>query len=120
VLHVLTRGGAVRHASQLLGAADLPRVLASLRGAYDAVIIDTSPINVVTDATLLAPYCDGVIVVARAAVTSREALDFALEQLRHARVTIIGTVLNDIDHRRDEVYREAYQYNDSYLATKGA
>jgi len=120
VLHVLARGGAVRHASQLIGAADLPRVLTSLRGAYDAVIIDSSPINVVTDATLLAPFCDGVILVARAGVTSPESLDFALEQLRHARVTVIGTVLNDIDYRRDSVYREAYQYNDRYLAAKGA
>jgi len=58
--------------------------------------------------------------VARAGVTSPQAVEFALEQLRHARVTIIGTVLNDIDHRRDDIYREAYQYHDRYLATKGA
>ncbi len=117
-LHVLTAGAIVSDASQLVGTADLAGLIAPLRGRYDRVIIDSSPINVVSDGTLFATCCDGVIVVARAGVTVPAALDYTLEQLRQLRVPVVGTVLNDIDHRRDAAYRDAYQYHDSYLATE--
>ena len=117
-LHVLTTGALVTDASQLVGTADLQGLVARWRDTYDRIIIDSSPINVVADGTLLAPYCDGVIVVARAGFTVPDALEYTLEQLRHLRVPIIGTVLNDIDFRRDGAYRESYQYHDSYLAAQ--
>jgi len=117
-LHVLTTGAIVSDASQLVGTADLAGLIEKLRGRYDRVIIDSSPINVVSDGTLFATRCDGVIVVARAGVTIPAALEYTLEQLRQLRVPVVGTVLNDIDHRRDAAYRDAYQYYDSYLATQ--
>jgi capsular exopolysaccharide synthesis family protein len=119
-LSVLTSGSPVRHASHLLGIADLPKLFAALRNDYDAIVVDSSPINVVSDTTLVAPHCDGVIVVVRAGVTVPDVLDYTLEQLRHIRVSVLGMVLNDIDQRRDAAYREAYQYHDRYLAARGA
>ncbi|HKE92309.1 MAG TPA: polysaccharide biosynthesis tyrosine autokinase [Gemmatimonadales bacterium] len=116
--YVLTTGALVPDASQLVGTADLGGLLDRLRQRYDQVIIDSSPINVVSDGTQLATACDGVIVVARAGVTVPESLDYTLEQLRQLRVAVVGTVLNDIDQRRDPAYREAYQYHDSYLAAQ--
>jgi len=117
-LYVLTTGALVPDASQFVGTADLGGLLDTLRQQYDQVIIDSSPINVVSDGTQLATACDGVIVVARAGVTVPDSLDYTLEQLRQLRVAVVGTVLNDIDQRRDPAYREAYQYHDSYLAAQ--
>jgi len=88
-----------------------------LRAAYDLIVIDSPPMNVVADATLLAPQSDAVIVVARAGRTAPEALNFTLEQLRSVHA-LVWTVLNDIDYRRDRVYVRAYDQRASYLETE--
>ncbi len=118
-LHVVTMGGAVKNASQLFGAVDLATVFGALRLEYELIVIDSSPMNVVADATLLATISDGVIVVARAGITVPEALNVTLEQLSNVRAPVVGTVLNDMDYRRDTAYRKAYKYHGSYLAPQG-
>jgi Mrp family chromosome partitioning ATPase len=84
---------------------------------YDTVILDSPPINIVTDASLLAAHADGVLVVARSGVTAAQALSFAMEQLRHVRAPVLGAVLNDIDYSRDVAYDGSYKfqgYRDRY------
>jgi len=77
-VHVLPRGTAKTDPAALL-ASDKPReVLARARELYDMVIVDTPPVNAVADAALLSRQCDGVLVVARAGVTARDALVFAM------------------------------------------
>ena len=115
-LHIISCGAAVRSPAQLLGTAALGGLLAELRKFYEFIVIDSAPINVVADATLIADHADGVLVVARAGVTRPEALNFSLEQLRHVHAPVVGTILNDIDYRRDGVYADAYQYYSDYLA----
>jgi Mrp family chromosome partitioning ATPase len=85
-------------------------LLDEAKTGYDVVIIDSPPLNVVTDAALLSAHVDGVVLVARAWVTDLEALAYAVEQLRSARAPALGVLLNDIDPRRDAVYDGAYRY----------
>jgi capsular exopolysaccharide synthesis family protein len=118
-LHVVTMGALTRDPSQLFVTVDLPALFGKLRLLYELIVIDTSPMNVVADATLLATITDGVIVVARAGVTVPEALTITLEQLSNVRAPVVGTVLNDMDYRRDGAYRRSYKYHDSYLAPQG-
>jgi len=80
-------------------------------------VIDSAPMNVVADATLLAPHSDGVMVVVRAGFTAPEALNLAIEQLRNMHAPV-WTVLNDMDVRRDRAYG-AYRHHDNYLAPAG-
>jgi Mrp family chromosome partitioning ATPase len=81
-----------------------------LKGHYDTIIIDSPPINVVTDAALIGAHADGVVVVVRSGVTAVQALMFAMEQLRHVRAPVLGAVLNDIDFHRDAAYDGAYRF----------
>jgi polysaccharide biosynthesis transport protein len=84
---------------------------------YDRIIIDSPPINIVTDAALLSTYADGVLVIARSGVTATQALSFAMEQLRHVRAPVLGAVLNDVDFARDGAYDGNYRfqgYRDKY------
>jgi capsular exopolysaccharide synthesis family protein len=83
---------------------------AQFRAQYDVVIYDTPPVNAVSDAAILGKFVDTVLVVARAGSTATEALAFAVEQLRIARVSVRGIVLNDVDPRRDATYDGAYRY----------
>jgi tyrosine-protein kinase Etk/Wzc len=90
--------------AELLGSERMRAVLSGLAEQYDAVLLDAPPLNLVTDAAVLGTVADGVIIVARAGFTDRGALEYAVEQLNVVRAPILGTVLNDIDQKRDRYY----------------
>jgi capsular exopolysaccharide synthesis family protein len=98
-----------------LVASDAMRdLLARVREQYDLVIVDTPPVNIITDAAVLAANADGVILVVRVGVTEAPALSYAVEQLRHVRAAVLGVVLNDIDLQRDAAYDSTYKYFEGY------
>ncbi|MDT8370098.1 MAG: hypothetical protein RQ745_12900, partial [Longimicrobiales bacterium] len=66
------------------------------------------PLALVTDAALLGTHVDGVVIVARANRTEKGALTYAADQLRNVRAVVLGTVLNDVDSRRDGRYGSRY------------
>ena len=93
------------------------RILDALAATYDVVVIDTPPVNLVADAALLATQSDAVVLVARAGSTTGEALSFGMEQLRGVRAPVVGTLLNDVDVRRESRYDHAYRYYEHALYT---
>jgi capsular exopolysaccharide synthesis family protein len=92
----------------------MSELLARVREEYDMVILDTPPVNVISDAAVLGAMADGVILVARVGVTDASALSYAVEQLGHVRAAVLGVVLNDIDLRRDAAYDRSYKYTQTY------
>jgi Mrp family chromosome partitioning ATPase len=77
---------------------------------FDRVIVDTPPLNVVADAALIGASVDGVVLVARAGVTPFGALSHVAERLRQARMSVLGTVMNDVDFDREGRYDRAYRW----------
>ena len=98
----------------LVASDEMRDLMARMREEYDVVIVDTPPVNIMTDAAVLAANADGAVLVARAGVTQAPALAYAMEQLRHVRAQVIGVVLNDIDLRRDSAYDGTYKYFRDY------
>lgn len=118
-LHLLTTGEFPAHPASLLGSAAMLALLEKIEQHFDRIIIDSPPVNVVADASILGRHVDGVVVVARAGVTPADALVLAAEQFSQARANVIGAVLNDIDFQReasyDPTYR-AYGYGSNYYS----
>jgi len=112
MLYCLSMGSPEEHPARLLGSQQMRELLSCLKKQFDEVIIDSPPINVLTDAAALASVADATLVVARSGVTEESALRYAMEQLRASGATVIGTLLNDINPDRDAVYDAAYQYLD--------
>jgi tyrosine-protein kinase Etk/Wzc len=112
MLHFLSSGRSEHSPAPLLESDAMRDLLARVQQDYDFVIIDTPPVNIVTDAAVLGTLVDGVLVVARAGKTDRAALAYAVQQLRHVRAPLVGVLLNDIDFRRDASYDGAYRYYD--------
>jgi len=104
VLDFIATGTVPPNPAELLGSQRMQALAAQWRETYDTVIIDAPPLNRVTDAAVLASLADGVIMVARAGVTDRGALSFAVEQLRSVHAPLLGVVLNDVDASRDRYY----------------
>jgi len=112
-LHVLSTGTLPPNPSELLGSEPMRALIAKLREQYDMVLLDSPPLNVVTDAAVVGTQADGVILIARAGATAREALRFAANQLEVVKARVSGVVLNDVDFNgRDRYYGSggAYRY----------
>lgn len=108
-LDILTTGITPPNPAELLGAPAMHELMKELRRSYDAVIVDTPPLNLVTDAAVLCAFADAVVVVARANVTPRVALSHAAEQLLNVRAPVLGAILNDFNFKRDLRYATGYE-----------
>ena len=109
-LTVLTAGAQAGSAPALVGSTRMRTLLNELREQFDLVILDTPPVNILTDAALLGVNADGVLVVVRAGSTDTAALQYAMEQLNHVRAPALGIVMNDVDLKRFGAYDGAYRY----------
>ena len=93
-LHVLTAGSAAPNPQELLGRAHLGRLLDALQHDFDVVLIDTSPLQESSDAQLLAPPAQGVVMVLKKDSTptrSAEKLDAAMKLTKAERLGVILT-----------------------------
>ncbi len=70
-------------------------LIEELKERYDYVLIDTPPVNVVTDAVVLSRLIDGLILVTRENISRRDELLYAVNSLQFVNARLIGTVLND-------------------------
>ncbi len=111
-LTYLTAGRLGGNPSGLLTSYRMRRLLELTAQGYDTIVVDSPPVNVVTDAAVLSTLADGVILIARAGVSEPGALAYALEQLQHVKAPLLGVVLNDVDPKRDAAYGGTYRYHD--------
>lgn len=112
LLDIILSGDIPPNPSELLGSARMSALLAQLRGKYDYILLDTPPVNMVTDAVVLAPKSDGVLFVVRAGQTERGPVAHAVGQLGYAQAKILGFVLDDVAAAGGKYGR--YHYNRYY------
>jgi succinoglycan biosynthesis transport protein ExoP len=103
--------------SELLHTARFERLLGELSAEFDLVIFDSPPVGVVIDAAIIGPRVGGVIVVAKAERTSRDAVAHALRQLRDVGTNVLGCVLNNVDLSKKSGYGGYYYYHGGYYYT---
>jgi capsular exopolysaccharide synthesis family protein len=93
-LTLLPAGTAPHFPTELLGSAAMRRVLDTLRARFDRVLLDLPAVMPLADVGTVAPLADGVVMVVRAGLTQRPALDQALAVLEDTK--ILGVVLNEV------------------------
>ncbi|MDZ7331575.1 MAG: AAA family ATPase [candidate division KSB1 bacterium] len=93
-LSLLTAGSAVKNCSEVLGSKLMRTFITLVKKKYDVVVIDSAPLLVVTDTSILCSLADGVILVCEAGKTSQRTINRAIEQLQNAGIKIWGIVLN--------------------------
>jgi capsular exopolysaccharide synthesis family protein len=90
--------------SALLGSQRLDMLLNVLRDEYDRLIIDTAPIAVAADSSILASRVDGVLFVVDETRTKRPEAQAGLNQLAKVRARVLGVVLNRTERELGEPY----------------
>jgi capsular exopolysaccharide synthesis family protein len=106
-LWILPAGPIPPQPAELLGSAVMKDHITRWRNEFDHIIVDTPPCLSVTDAVLLSPEADRVILVARSGKTTKAALRHACDVLLQVNARVMGIVLNALDRHSAEAY---YQY----------
>jgi capsular exopolysaccharide synthesis family protein len=88
-VHFMVRGNAQVHD---LHPSHFANHFQKLGQAFDLVLVDSPPVNLLADVQLLAANTDAVLMVARAFSTSRKSFEKAVQELTPFR--LIGAVLN--------------------------
>ena len=93
-LDVLCAGTISPNPSELVASEELAELLEKLKADYNFIILDTPPVNIVSDALTLMPYVDGVVMIARPNYTARKELQNAIGQINLVGGKILGVVAN--------------------------
>jgi capsular exopolysaccharide synthesis family protein len=91
-VHFIVRGNSTVQPAELLHAPQLGEQFQRISEQFDLVLVDSPPVNLITDTQLLASHCEAVLVVARAFTTTCKALERAVQDLAGFR--LLGAVLN--------------------------
>jgi succinoglycan biosynthesis transport protein ExoP len=114
-LYVLPCGACPPNPAELLHADRFKRIVEQLINNYDRVIFDSPPVAAVTDPVILARLTDGTLFVAKAGMTSKDALSRAYRQLTlDGGVNVLGCVVNDLDVNKHSRYGYYYYYYSRY------
>lgn len=118
-LDVLTSGPMPPNPAELLSSPQMHSLLAAARQSYDRILLDGPPCLLISDALVLATQADAVLLVARAANSSKGALRRAREQFARINARVIGAILNGVQARPGgyfrQQYREFYEYTNEEI-----
>ena len=107
-LSIVTAGTMVNNPSELIGQEKFKKTIEALKEKYDYVIIDSSPILMVTDSILVSRVVDATILIAIYNKTRIDDLKSAIRRINHVGGNVAGIVLN-----RTKVILN--QYNTKYF-----
>jgi capsular exopolysaccharide synthesis family protein len=111
-LWLLCSGPIPPNPSELLGSGRMRAVVANLVPAFNYVIIDTPPVNAVTDAPILAASARATILVVEQGRTTFPALGRAKQMLDRVGARTLGVVMNKV-----RAASGSYAYEYGYYAT---
>lgn len=117
-LSVITTGKKVPTAAELISSREFKHMINKLREDYDYIIIDSAPINIVSDAMGILEDVDGVLLVARYRKTKKRSVYSVCKKINQANGKIIGVVFNGIELNSNSYYYYYYQ-NNYYQGHKG-
>jgi polysaccharide biosynthesis transport protein len=112
-LFILPAGTPPPNPAELLASTNMKQVLDELREQFDHVVVDTPPTLSVTDAVVLSPRVDAIILVIRSGKTTKQALRRARDILMQVNAHVTGVLLNAVDLRSPDYYYY-YEYQGKY------
>jgi polysaccharide biosynthesis transport protein len=95
-LYMLPAGPLPPNPADLMHSEAFARLLETLQGRFDRLVIDSPPVCLVTDAVVVSTRVDATLLVVRARKTRREAARRALRSLRDVGAALPGFVLNGV------------------------
>jgi capsular exopolysaccharide synthesis family protein len=105
-LDIIPSGILPPNPAELLMSTAMEELVEELRLVYDLIILDTPPVNVVSDAVAVTKIADGVVLVIRHSVTSHPDVEKSIKSLEFVNAKILGIVFNAVDYSK--IYGKRY------------
>ncbi|WPD21822.1 MAG: polysaccharide biosynthesis tyrosine autokinase [Candidatus Electrothrix scaldis] len=115
-ISVLPSGPIPPNPAELLGSKRMKTLLSKSMERFDFVLLDSPPVQQVTDSLLLASLVDGTVTVLRAGKTTFDMLDSGIKKLRESNAHMLGLVLNRVTKKHAG---QGYYGYYSYYSRKG-
>ena len=96
--------------AELIGSSTARQVLGEFRNSFDYTFVDTPPVTTVSDVNMLAPHCDGVIMVIEMRRTPEPTVQAAIRSLQTNNIKILGCILARYREERTGYYDRYYRY----------
>ena len=95
-LFLLPSGRIPPNPAEMLASEQMAELMSHLRESYDFIVVDLPPVNIVSDALIIASSLDGMLVVARSGFSEKRELHRCVRQLELGSVKILGFVMTDV------------------------
>ena len=106
-LYVMTAGGTARNPVELLAQPKMQQLIDDLRKDFDTIIVDSPPLQPISDTQIVSRFVDGLILVIRQGKTPYRAVQKALDSLDQSK--LLGVVFNDVKSQAFHTYYD-YRY----------
>ena len=103
-LTIITAGKIPPNPSEMLSSRAMTAFIKEMKNEFKYIILDTPPLQAVTDAQVLSTKADGVLLVVRAGSTKREIVLNSVDLIKKVHGKIIGTVLNGVENKNNNYY----------------
>ena len=113
-LDVLFSGPVAPNPTELIGGELFGTMMQYLREHYDMVVVDTPPLGTVVDAALVAPHCDGAIMLIQSNTVSYRFAQNVVRQIEATGCKLLGVVLNKVETNRPGYYKGYGYYKKGY------
>ncbi|WP_270772561.1 CpsD/CapB family tyrosine-protein kinase [Intestinibacter bartlettii] len=111
-LYILTGGTIPPNPAEVLSSKKMSEFIGSIKDEYDYIFIDSPPVGVVSDASIISAYSDGVIFVVGANEVDSNLAKIAKERLDSVKANIVGVILNKFKTDTNSEYYN-YYYNEN-------
>lgn len=120
-LDLLPSGPTPPNPSELLASEQFATMLEQFAIVYDYIIIDTPPLNVVSDAMVMKESINGILLVFKHGQTTYDEIDNCMKQMELTHTNLIGFLMNEVAQKRHSSYYSKYKeygYGSSAQTTK--
>ena len=111
---VLPAGIVPSNPQEMLSTVRFKTLVKDLAKRYERIIIDSAPLNMVSDSLLLATLADSLVYVAKAESTPHRLALKNINLIKHSNLPLTGVVLNRIDTKKQASYGKGGYYNSYY------
>ena len=109
-LHILSSGVVPPNPAELLLNTRLQTMFEELKEVYDYIVVDTAPVNLVTDTLMISKYADMFVYVARANYLDKRLLEVPQKLYQEKRLPNISILINAMSYERSYGYGGYYTY----------
>jgi len=115
-LSIITSGEKRFDMSDIVNKEQIKKFFDLLKMEYDYLIIDSPPVQPVSDTLILAQASDYNLFVIRSEASKNSAFISSMKKIQNVNVNIDGVILNDLDTSKDSYYSYYYNYSSNYYS----